>query len=88
MVYVALDVHRRSTQIAALDEDGHELFNRNVPNDVEKLGDVLVGFEPGTPVLVRGDLWVAWLGELLHDMGLEAHLAHPAACKAIASAPG
>ena len=43
MVYVGLDVHRRRTQVAALDEDGHELFNRNVPNDLDRLGDVLVG---------------------------------------------
>jgi transposase len=28
----------------------------------------------------------AWLAELLHEMGFDAHLAHPAACKAIASA--
>ena len=46
-----LDVHRRRTQIAALDDEGHELFRRNVPNDPEKLGDMLVGFEPGTPVV-------------------------------------
>lgn len=37
MPYVGLDVHRRRTQVAALDEDGHELFNRNVPNDPERL---------------------------------------------------
>jgi transposase len=86
VLYVGLDVHRRRTQVAALDEDGHELFNRNVPNDVEKLGDVLVGFEPGTPVVFEATYGWAWLAELLHEMGFEAHLAHPAACKAIASA--
>ncbi|MDQ4098287.1 MAG: IS110 family transposase [Actinomycetota bacterium] len=86
MLYVGLDVHRRRTQVAALDEDGHELFNRNVPNDPEKLGDVLVGFEPGTPVVFEATYGWAWLAELLQEMGFEAHLAHPAACKAIASA--
>ena len=82
VLYVGLDVHRRRTQVAAVDEDGHELFNRNVPNDVEKLGDVLVGFEPGTPVVFEATY--GW--GLLAEMGFEAHLAHPAACKAIASA--
>jgi transposase len=57
-----------------------------VPNDAEKLGDVLVGFEPGTPVVFEATYGWAWLAELLHEMGFEAHLAHPAACKAIASA--
>ena len=85
-MYVGLDVHRRRTQVAAVDEAGHELFNRNVPNDVEKLGDVLVGFEPGTPVVFEATYGWAWLAELLHEMGFDAHLAHPAACKAIASA--
>ncbi len=85
-MYVGLDVHRRRTQVAAVDDGGHELFNRNVPNDVEKLGDVLVGFEPGTPVVFEAIYGWAWLAELLHEMGFEAHLAHPAACKAIASA--
>ena len=86
VVYVGLDVHRRRTQVAALDEDGRELFNRNVPNDVEKLGDVLVGFDPGTPVVFEATYGWAWLAELLHEMAFDVHLAHSAACKAIASA--
>lgn len=85
-MFVGLDVHRRRTQVAAIDEDGHELFNRNVSNDLEQLGGVLVGFEPGTPVVFEATYGWAWLAELLSDMGFDAHLAHPAACKAIASA--
>jgi transposase len=83
VVYVGLDVHRRRTQVAAVDAEGHELFNRNVPDDVEKPGDVLVGFEPGTPVVFEATYGWAWLAELLHEMGFGSHLAHPAACKAI-----
>jgi hypothetical protein len=30
MLYVGFDVHRRRTQVAVVDEGGHELFNRNV----------------------------------------------------------
>ncbi len=81
-----MDVHRRRSQVAVVDEDGHELFNRNVPNDPEKLADFLSGAAPGTPVVFEATYGWAWLAELLHDMGLDAHLAHPAACKAIASA--
>jgi len=85
-VYVGLDVHRRRTQVAALDEEGHELFNRNAPNDLRSWGTCWVGFEPGTPIVFEAtDGWV-WLAELLHEMGFEAHPACPAACKAIASA--
>jgi transposase len=84
VLYVGLDVHRRRTQVAAVDDEGHELFNRNVPNDLEKLGDVLDGFEPGTPVVFEATYGWAWLAELLDEMGFEAHLAHPAACLASA----
>ncbi len=67
-------------------EGGHELFNRNVPNDLRSWGTSWVGFEPGTPIVFEATYGWVWLAELLHEMGFEAHLAHPAACKAIASA--
>jgi transposase len=86
MLYVGLDVHRRRTQVSVMDEDGHELFNRNVPNDPERLADVLCGAEPGTPVAFESAYGWGWLAELLEDMGLEAHLAHAKSCKAIAHA--
>ena len=62
------------------------LLNRNVPNDVENLGDVLVGFEPGTPVVFEATYGWAWMAELLQEMGFDAHLAHPVAWMANASA--
>ena len=86
MLYIGLDVHRRRTQVAVLDESGHELFNRNVPNDREKLGEALCGAEPGTPVVFEAAYGWSWLAELLHEMGFEVHLAHARACKAIAHA--
>ena len=51
MLYRGVDVHRRRMQVAVVDEEGHELFSRNVPNDPEKLADLLSGPEPGTPVV-------------------------------------
>jgi hypothetical protein len=36
-----LDVHRRRTQVSVMDEDVHEVFNRNVPNDPERLAEWL-----------------------------------------------
>jgi Transposase len=71
MLYVGLDVHRRRTQVSVMDEDGHELFNRNVPNDRERLAEVLCGAEPGTPVVFESAYGWGWLAELLDDMGLE-----------------
>ncbi len=84
MLYVDLDVHRRRTQVAVMDEDGHELFKRNVPNDPERLSEVLSGADPGTPVVFEAAYGWSWLAELLKNRGLEVHMAHPRACKAIA----
>ena len=86
MLYVGLDLHRRRTQVAVMDEGGHELFNRNVPNNPARLSDVLCGAEPGTPVVFEAAYGWSWLAELLQGMGMDVHLAHARSCKAIAYA--
>ena len=86
MFYVGLDVHRHRTQVAVIDDEGHELFNRNVVNDPERLGSLLSGLEPRSPVVLEAAYGWSWVVELLEQMDLEPHLAHPAACKAIAFA--
>lgn len=51
MVYVGMDVHRKRTQVAIVDEDGTEVLNRNVPNDPAELNTILGVLEPGTPAV-------------------------------------
>ena len=51
MVYVGLDVHRKRTQVAIMQEDGTEILNRNVVNDPAELSPLLGTLEPGTPVV-------------------------------------
>jgi transposase len=86
MVYVGLDVHRKRTQVAIMQEDGTEILNRNVPNDPAELSPLLGRLEPGTPVVFEAAFGWGWLVELLDDWNLEPHLAHAKGCKAIASA--
>ena len=71
-VYVAMDVHRKRSQIAVVDAAGDEQRNRNVPNDPVKLVAILGVLPPGTPVAFEAVY--GW------------HLVHPSRCKAIASA--
>lgn len=85
-VYVGLDVHRKRTQVAILDEDGEELLNRNVVNDPSEITNILGELDAGTAVAFEAAYGWGWLAELLEELGLDAHLAHPARCKAIASA--
>src|SRR6266568_845215 len=86
MVYAGIDVHRKRSQVAVLDEAGTELVNRNVDNGSEAMIDILEELEPGTPVAFEAAYGWGWLADLLEESELEAHLVHPSACKAIASA--
>jgi predicted NBD/HSP70 family sugar kinase len=41
MIYLGIDLHRKRSQIAALDEAGTELLSRRVANDPEALRAIL-----------------------------------------------
>ncbi|MFI9325081.1 IS110 family transposase [Kitasatospora aureofaciens] len=85
-VYVGIDVHRKRSQIAVVDEAGEVQVNRNVPNGVETVLGVIGDLSIGTPVAFEAAYGWGWLVELLEDYGYQPHLVHPLQCKAIASA--
>jgi transposase len=85
-VYVGIDVHRKRSQVAVIDESGEVLANRNVPNGVESILGVIGGLPPGTPAAFEAAYGWGWLAGLLEDYGFAPHLVHPLRCKAIASA--
>ncbi|MFE5586103.1 IS110 family transposase [Kitasatospora sp. NPDC056531] len=85
-VYVGIDVHRKRSQIAVVDHDGTVQVNRNVPNGVETVLEVIGDLPIGTPVAFEAAFGWGWLVELLEDYGYDPHLVHPLQCKAIASA--
>src|SRR5262249_1881832 len=85
-VYVGIDVHRKRSQVAVINEGGEVLANRNVPNGTQPVLGVIGGLPPGTPVAFEAAFGWGWLVELLEDYGFAAHLVHPLQCKAIASA--
>jgi transposase len=85
-VYVGMDVHRKLSQVAFVDEHGGQLLNRNLANNSAELVVVLGRLEPGTSVAFEAAYGWGWLAELLNELELEPHLVHPSRCKAIASA--
>jgi transposase len=85
-VYVGIDVHRKRSQVAVIDQGGQVLANRNVPNGAEPILKVIGGLPPGTPAAFEACYGTSWLVELLEDYGFAPHLVHPSRCKAIASA--
>ena len=85
-VYVGMDVHRKRSQVAIVDDAGVQQRNRNLANDPAKLVPVLGTLPPGTPVAFEAAYGWGWLVDLLEELELEPHLVHPSRCKAIASA--
>ena len=85
-VYVGIDVHRKRSQIAVVDEAGAVRVNRNVPNGVEPVLQVIGDLPVGTPVAFEAAFGWGWLVELLEDYGYAPHLVYPLRCTAIASA--
>ena len=85
-VYVGIDVHRKRSQVAVIDEGGNVLANRNVTNGVAPILSVIGGLPAGTPAAYEAAFGWGWLLELLEDYGFEPHMVHPLQCKAIASA--
>ena len=85
-VYVGIDVHRKRSQVAVVDQSGEVLANRNVPNGAEPILRVIGGLPAGTPTAFEAAFGTSWLAVLLEDYGFAPHLVHPSRCKAIASA--
>src|SRR6266496_2375314 len=85
-VYVGIDVHRKRSQVAVIDQDGEVLANRNVPNGVKPILSVIGGLPAGMPAAFEAAFGWGWLVELLEGYGFDPHLVHPLQCKAIASA--
>ena len=86
MVYVGMDVHRKRTQVAVLDERGVEVLNRNLPNDPGELTPLLMSLGEDVSVVFEAAYGWGWLADLLGELGIDTHLAHAKNVKAIASA--
>jgi transposase len=82
---VGIDLHRKRSQIAALDESGAQLLSRRIVNDPQTFLALLEGVGECRVALEATYGW-EWLADVLQDAGYELHLAHPMRTKAIASA--
>lgn len=82
---VGIDLHRKRSHIAALDESGAQLLSRRIVNDPQTFLALLEGVGECRVALEATYGW-EWLADVLQDAGYELHLAHPMRTKAIASA--
>lgn len=85
--WVGIDLHRRRSHIAIVDEHGELAASRRIANDrdafLELLGDAAAG---ETHVALEATYGWEWLAELLEEAGYDLHLAHPLRTRAIAAA--
>lgn len=86
MLYVGVDLHRKHSQIAALAEDGTPMLKRRIASRPDEFLRVFGELE-AQPLSVAFEAtygW-SWFADLLADVGIEAHMAHPLATKAISA---
>ena len=83
--WIGIDLHRRRSQIAVIDEHGELALSRRIVNDREAFLELLGEPESAHVVLEATYGW-EWLAELLEEAGYDLHLAHPLRTRAIAAA--
>src|SRR2546430_14618662 len=86
-VYVRIDVHRKRSQVAVVNESGEVLANRNGPNGTEPILSVIGGLPLGAPAAFEAGVGTGRLAERLEDYGFAPQLGHSRRCQAIGSAP-
>jgi len=87
MVYIGVDLHRKKSQIAALDQEGKLVFNRKVRTGPAEMQQLIDELRP-QPIQVAFEAtfgW-GWFANLLAELGIPAHMAHPLKTKAVSSA--
>jgi transposase len=83
---VGIDLHKRRSQIAALDEHGRRILSRRIDNDPATFLELLEEIDGESKVALEATHGWEWLADALEEAGYELHLAHPLRTKAIASA--
>jgi transposase len=83
--WIGIDLHRRRSQIAVIDEHGELSLSKRIVNDRDRFLELLGDPESAHIVLEATYGW-EWLAELLEEADYDVHLAHPLRTRAIAAA--
>src|SRR4051794_14855373 len=73
---VGIDLHRKRSHIAVIDEEGEQLLSRRIINDPQTFLALLEGVGECRVALEATYGW-EWLADVLQDAGYDLHLAHP-----------
>jgi transposase len=86
MLYVGIDLHRKRSHVAVLDERGSQLLSRRIASERESFCELLDELGPEVKLALEATFGWEWLAELLEQRGVDFHLAHPLRTRAIAAA--
>jgi transposase len=84
--WVGIDLHRKRSHIAVIDEQGELTLSRRIVNDRDTFLELLGDPGAGAHVALEATYGWEWLAELLEEAGYDLHLAHPLRTRAIAAA--
>ena len=74
--WIGIDLHRRRSQIAVIDEHGELALSRRIVNDRETFLELL-GDPQSAHVVLEATYGWEWLADLLEEADYDVHLAHP-----------
>src|SRR5215218_5214651 len=75
MVYVGIDLHRKRSHVAVVEEDGSQTLSRRLVNDREVFRELLRELGDDAEFALEATYGWEWLAELLEEEGCELHLA-------------
>jgi transposase len=85
MFYVGMDIHKRFSQVAVIDEMGKVKERRRLNHTPkEELYSYFNQFPQDTQVIMEPTCGWGWLSDCISDLGLEVILAHPLKVRLIA----
>jgi transposase len=82
--FVGIDLHRRRSVLARMDESGRRLETTRISNDVEYLRAVMARAGEAPEVVLEACYGWYWAADTLAELGANVHLAHPLGVKGFA----
>ena len=74
--YVGIDLHRRSTTVYRMTEDGELLSCRRIPSQPFELAQAISEAGPEPEVVLESTYGWYWAADVLEELGARVHLAH------------
>lgn len=86
MYYTGIDLHKKTSFITTVDEQGHVQARRNLPNQLPVILEYFSVLTQSTKVVIESMGSWYWLYDALREAGHEVIISNPCKTKAIASA--